>query len=105
MEDHVDLGTVRTIVRRFLLQNFRNVRAVSILAIGTEHLGDRWVYKVRGLASINMESIIPSLGSPIEVEVLVTQEGTVVTVQGQKWNNYQLASKRALPRKRDAKRK
>ena len=105
MEGDLDIGTVSTIARRFLLQKFGNVRAVSSIDIGTAHLRDRWVYKVRGQASINLESIIPTLGSPIEVEVLVTQESTVVTVQGQMWNNYQRASKKVLRRKRDAKRR
>ena len=100
MEDHLDSGTVNQIARRFILQNFRNVRGVKIIEIGAALSGERWVYKVLSLVSINLESIIPTLGSPIQVEVVVTQDGTVVAVQGQKWNAYQRAYRKVLRRKR-----
>ena len=99
----MDSGTVGRIARRFILRNFRNVRTVRIIEIGTALSGERWVYKAVGLASINLETITPTLGSAIPVEVLVAQDGTVVTVQGQMWNNYQRAHKASLRHKRDAK--
>ena len=105
MEDLLDVGTIRTIARRFLLRNFSNVRSVHIIEIKSEYMRDRWLYKVRGQASINLESIIPILGSPIEVEVLVTHEGEVVTVQGQKWNTYHRVSERVLRRRHDTRRR
>lgn len=100
MEVDLDSSIVSQIARRFILQNFRNVHALKTIEIVTALYGERWVYKVIGLATINLETVIPTIGSPVQVEVMIAQEGTVVAVQGQKWNAYQRACKKGLRRKR-----
>lgn len=98
----MDFDIIRGIAENFVLKNFANVRAVEITDMRPGFFsGGRPVYKVIGLAQIATTRMAPTLSARVPVEILIAQDGRVVSVQGRVWDDHQRGRKGSqLRRKR-----
>ena len=95
----MDFDTVRRVAEKFLLRNYRNVRAVVIIDMRYAIFERESVYKAVGVATLSLDSIAAS-PTQVRVEVIVAKDGRIMAVQEQSLNDYRRDRKVLRPRRK-----
>lgn len=91
----MNLAEIAAITRQFLLTSHTNVRAVRIVDVRPVFSRrGRTAYSVLCSVQVSRTHAAPGFAEHSKVEVLVAQDGTILSVQGRRWDSHQQGPQR-----------